>query len=299
MKRVMEDGPWSFEQNLLILKRLEPNVSPLEADLTSTEFWIQAHNVPANFITEKVATVIGSSLGELMAVDHKNFDGTWKQFLRVRVLIDITKPLKRKMKMKKNGGECFWIEFKYERLPNFCFLCGIIGHTERFCFKHFEGVNEETERPYGPWLRATGRRSTANMGSPWLVTEISRAETKVHTRTQAVETTEAAGRQSISKVGASERTAGITMKTGGSTSEGSGEERDKNNPSQINDVCWDVSMKEDGMFVLNEMDQKRKRESEIDPADVLATTMEVDCVANGLSKNGLEVGPGCQAHLRK
>lgn len=47
----MEDGPWAFEQSLLILKQLELNVSPFDIDLTKAKFWIQAHNVPANFFT--------------------------------------------------------------------------------------------------------------------------------------------------------------------------------------------------------------------------------------------------------
>lgn len=61
------------------------------------------------------------------------------------------------MKMKKEGGECFWADFKYERLPNFYFLCGIIGHTKKFCHLLFEGADEETERPFGSWLRAIDR----------------------------------------------------------------------------------------------------------------------------------------------
>lgn len=156
VKRVIEDGPWAFEQNLLVLKRVEPNSSPFESNLTKAEFWVQAHNLPVSFFTENIAKAIGASLGELVLIDSKNFKGTCKQFLRIRVLIDITKPLRRRMKMRKNGGDCFWIDFKYEKLPNFCFLCGLIGHTDRFCHKLFEGVNEDTERPYGSWLRATG-----------------------------------------------------------------------------------------------------------------------------------------------
>lgn len=154
--RIIGDGPWAFEQSLLVLEKLDPKVSPFEVPLNKVEFWIQAHNLPGNFFTEKIAEAIGSALGTFIRVDKKNFEGSWKSFLRVRVLLDITKPLRRKLKMKKEGGSWFWVEFKYERLPNFCFLCGLIGHTEHFCHLLFEGANEENERPYGSWLRATG-----------------------------------------------------------------------------------------------------------------------------------------------
>lgn len=36
--RILEDGPWAFEQSLLILKRLNPNASPFEVPLNTTEF---------------------------------------------------------------------------------------------------------------------------------------------------------------------------------------------------------------------------------------------------------------------
>lgn len=171
INRILEDSPWSFEQSLLVLKRMLPNISHFEIPLTSAEFWVQVHKLPVEFFTEKIAKAVGSSLGDFVRADKKNFDGAWKTFLRVRVLLDITKPLKRKMKIKKGSGDWLWVELKYERLPNFCFLCGIIGHTKRFCPKLFEGANEETERPYGSWLRATGRRSSAMTGNQWLVSE--------------------------------------------------------------------------------------------------------------------------------
>lgn len=156
-KRVIEDGPWAFEQCLLVLKRLEQKTSPFDVPLNTAEFWVQAHNLPIGFFTERVAQAIGESIGKFICADKKNFEGSWKSFMRVRVLLDIMKPLRRKKKMKKEGGDWFWVEFKYERLPNFCFLCGIIGHTEKFCHLLFEGVNEEYEIPYGSWLRASGR----------------------------------------------------------------------------------------------------------------------------------------------
>lgn len=38
--------------------------------------------------------------------------------MRIRVLLDITKPLKRQKKIKKQGGDSSFIKFKYERLGN-------------------------------------------------------------------------------------------------------------------------------------------------------------------------------------
>jgi hypothetical protein len=47
---------------------------------------------------------------------------------------DVTKPIRRWVKVQ-NGKtkELLRYDVKYERLPNFCFYCGIVGHVERGC----------------------------------------------------------------------------------------------------------------------------------------------------------------------
>lgn len=173
MNRILDDGPWSFEQSLLVLKKLPPHTSPFNIQMKTADFWVQAHNLPMNFFTSKVSEIIGNTLGEFIMADKKNFEGGWKSFLRVRARIDITMPLRRKMKMKRIGGEAFWVDFRYERLPNFCFLCGLIGHTERYCQRMFDGVTDDTERLFGNWLRTAGRRPSTNYDNPWLISDAS------------------------------------------------------------------------------------------------------------------------------
>ena len=53
--------------------------------------------------------------------------------MRVRVQIDITKPLCRgqKITMADNTERC--VAFQYERLPNFCYWCGKVSHGEKDC----------------------------------------------------------------------------------------------------------------------------------------------------------------------
>lgn len=122
VKRVLEDGPWAYENNMLILNQLGPSKNPQETVLNIAEMWVQAHNLPSSYYTENVAATIGSTLRTFVKANKKNFEGSWKSFTRIRVQLDITKPLRRKLKMKKTGGEPFWVDFKYERLANFCFL---------------------------------------------------------------------------------------------------------------------------------------------------------------------------------
>lgn len=48
--------------------------------------------------------------------------------MRIRVAVNLNGPLKRRMKMKMAGDDWFWANSKY--VPTFCFICGIISHSE-------------------------------------------------------------------------------------------------------------------------------------------------------------------------
>ena len=60
-------------------------------------------------------------------------DGVGGEFLRVRVSMDITKPLPRCCKLKCDGKHIGWALLNFERLPNFCNWCGRVNHVEKDC----------------------------------------------------------------------------------------------------------------------------------------------------------------------
>nr|GMD65699.1 Retrovirus-related Pol polyprotein from transposon RE1 [Ipomoea batatas] len=64
----------------------------------------------------------------------------------VRVAIDISEPLKKQMKLKKDNDTSAFIDFRYKRLPTFCFLCGVIGHGDRCCPKRWVALEANTYR---------------------------------------------------------------------------------------------------------------------------------------------------------
>lgn len=82
--------------------------------------------------------------------------------------MNVTKPLKRRMKIKREGGTWSWINFKYERLATFCFVCGLLGHSERDCSIVYANPGKEIDKAYGTWLRAPGRNTKVNIGARWL-----------------------------------------------------------------------------------------------------------------------------------
>ena len=91
--------------------------------------------------------------------------------MRLRVSLDVRKPLKRRMRLKRTGGDWFWVDFKYERLNAFCFICGLLGHTERNCPSLYDCTEGNVDRPYGSWMKAPPRRGMMNSGERWLRSE--------------------------------------------------------------------------------------------------------------------------------
>lgn len=164
LARILEDGPWSFDKSLILMQPVPEDQRPEEVCLSHASFWVQVHGLPGGFMSMKVAHVVGDYVGAFEKADPRNFDGGCKEFMRVRVRVDVTQPLKRRMKLKREGGDWFFAEFKYERLPTFCFVCGRLGHSERFCALQMELPREGHVSGYGVWLRAGGRRGAAEGG---------------------------------------------------------------------------------------------------------------------------------------
>ena len=158
-QKVLEMCPWSFEKQLIVLKEFEGELVPRDIVMKHCPFWVQIFNLPLKIRTKETGWAIGSTLGEVLDVDVLDSGVHWGRCLRVRVSVDISKKLIRGKKINIEGGENRWVIFKYERLPNFCYRCGMLDHAIKECS---EGplVNEGEEEgsfQYGAWLR----------GGPW------------------------------------------------------------------------------------------------------------------------------------
>lgn len=105
MKRVIEGSPWSFNRKVLLLSRMKEGENPRSMSLNSIDIWVQIHDLIPGFMSEEIIIEIGNQLGEYVSSCPNNFKGVWRECMRVRVTLDIAKPLKRRMKVRKSGNE--------------------------------------------------------------------------------------------------------------------------------------------------------------------------------------------------
>uniref|UniRef100_A0A803PF19 Reverse transcriptase domain-containing protein n=1 Tax=Cannabis sativa TaxID=3483 RepID=A0A803PF19_CANSA len=166
--RVVEGSPWTFDRVPLVFSRLKEGEIPRSVMPNKLDFWIQLHGMSTGFMSAKVVKDIGNYVGTFVEADKNNFMGIWRDYLRVRVAVRVDLPLKRRMKLEKKGGEMCYANFKYEDLPTFCFICGILGHSEKFCPKLFDTPPHLIKKPYSLELKAMPRRRQHTIGSRWL-----------------------------------------------------------------------------------------------------------------------------------
>ena len=162
LERVLEFEPWSYDKSLVIFQKTESVESAPSLEFSVISFWVQLHNVPETSLNQETGEVVGNTIGTTIRVADPEDDGEGREFLRIRVAMNITKPLPRCCKLRSEGKHIGWALLKFERLPNFCYWCGRVDHVEKDCetwLKNREKYGKEDQQ-FGDWMRAEQYKSS-------------------------------------------------------------------------------------------------------------------------------------------
>ena len=130
--RILATKPWTYDKHLIILSCYDGSSPVWSIRFHSVKFWVQIHGLPVNRLNEKTAYEIGNSLGEVSKVAQVG-ELIGGDFLRVRVVVNVSRPLNRGRKVLLGKDGEVWVNFRYEKMPNFCYWCGMVSPDAQEC----------------------------------------------------------------------------------------------------------------------------------------------------------------------
>jgi hypothetical protein len=152
--RIMEGRPWLFDGHLVSLAEFDGLTPPAKINFNHDSFLVRMYNLPLACMGRNTGQKIGESVGVVEEVDIYDEEAGWGEYLRVKIKIDLHKPLARG-RMLHLQNQSTWVAFQYEKLPKLCYQCGVVMHDRVGCdlIGSRMKTGEDDSQPYGPWLR--------------------------------------------------------------------------------------------------------------------------------------------------
>lgn len=148
--------PWFVMNQPLSLQRWA-NRKYSEIVYEKIHFWVQVHGLPRDDLNPANAGRIIGKMGTIVEMEDPITVGIpLRPFLRVRVGIDVYKPIWAGRWLQLPSMEHIWIHFKYERLQGLCYQCGMLGHDHRrWNVPKSVAAYDPCLPKFGPFLTAT------------------------------------------------------------------------------------------------------------------------------------------------
>ncbi|KAM1087781.1 hypothetical protein ACFX2H_013246 [Malus domestica] len=146
--QILDQVSWGvMKKNFLV--NVWPAVLALkEVEIEKVPFWVQIRRVPLFLTSIENVKRLTREVGTYLAMEDPV---KARGFLRVRLLIDSTKPLVSGCWLRRESNRDTWVEFCYERLQDFCYRCGCLRHINTDCT--FEATKAGAAG-FGEWLKA-------------------------------------------------------------------------------------------------------------------------------------------------
>ncbi|KAG7572675.1 Reverse transcriptase zinc-binding domain [Arabidopsis suecica] len=128
---VLEKGVHTFNEWTIVVDRWYE--FPPDNYLQFTPMWIQLWNLPINFYTEKALTLLGDQIGQVKEVAFDTTKPQLQDFVRVKIIFDVSRPLRRTKIVNLPKGGTATVHFEYERVQKRCYECQRMTHEKDSC----------------------------------------------------------------------------------------------------------------------------------------------------------------------
>lgn len=155
LQDALDLSPWAIHGTCLSLQKWKEDIKTTEVKFHIVQFWVQIHGLELDKFSVQNARKLGGCIGEVKEIDEIIGPmGIDRDYLRIKVDVDTTCPLLAGIWYTRKNGKKGRASIRYERLPDFCFGCGRIGHSDRVCRSEIATAETIDGGPmYGPWTR--------------------------------------------------------------------------------------------------------------------------------------------------
>ncbi|XBI05112.1 hypothetical protein VPH35_133308 [Triticum aestivum] len=148
-RKIMEGGPWLFRRAPVVLQEYDGFSNVNGYRLNKIPLWARVKGLPDGLtrrreLAEKVAAKVGDP-PFTMVVNEGRINPA--STLGARVFVDVNEPLVRFVPITLKEQKKFSVF--YEKLPDFCFACGWMGHLADECG---DGIHDPSSFGWGDWL---------------------------------------------------------------------------------------------------------------------------------------------------
>ena len=96
-------------------------------------------------MTRAIGTFLANQVGPTLEIETDERGHCFGRFIRIRIRFDIRNPLRRGTEIKlSKTGETHSVDFRYEKLPFFCFRCGVLTHS-RDCLVNADAATANSD----------------------------------------------------------------------------------------------------------------------------------------------------------
>ena len=147
-------GPWLFRNQAVMIEEYDGFTNPTTIILSKIVVWARVLKLPDNYLKEGVIKGMCRNMGEISEVQVALPAGYIGAFVRFRVKLDVHKKLIRFVSITR-AGKKEWYQIHYEKLPIFCWECGLMGHWYQECGT---GEHDASKFGWGDFILATEAR---------------------------------------------------------------------------------------------------------------------------------------------